>query len=304
MVNLPKFISAVAGHGKRVDPAPKASGCFLGGTQEIFGAVSEDLLGGNGKAEDAKLPGALEKNGRALSIRAALAKDFPLNADHKRTLEVSYYNQGEILARMGRTHGALGSYREQAGICEQLHRADPSNEQYRGDLAYALIRVGDMLFKLADYAEALANYKRSQDFRSADVKANPANLWKRSSLIEAKAKICKTLAAAHRSGEAQEPCLDALTLMQTTNLDAGNAAIRTFFADTYSDLAAAEVALAGSESRVADKRRKRLRAARSLHVRSLELWQDLQTRNILARADKGMKDAVLQKVAECDAALH
>jgi hypothetical protein len=41
-----------------VDTAPKASGCFLGGTQEIFGAVSGDLLGGAGKAEDAKLPGA------------------------------------------------------------------------------------------------------------------------------------------------------------------------------------------------------------------------------------------------------
>ena len=41
-----------------MDTAPKASGCFLGGTQEIFGVVSEDLLGGAGKAEDAKLPGA------------------------------------------------------------------------------------------------------------------------------------------------------------------------------------------------------------------------------------------------------
>ena len=41
-----------------MDTAPKASGCFLGGTLEIFGAVSEDLLGGTGKAEDAKLPGA------------------------------------------------------------------------------------------------------------------------------------------------------------------------------------------------------------------------------------------------------
>jgi hypothetical protein len=41
-----------------VDTAPNASGCFLGGTQEIFGAVSGDLLGGTGKAEDAKLPGA------------------------------------------------------------------------------------------------------------------------------------------------------------------------------------------------------------------------------------------------------
>jgi hypothetical protein len=30
----------------------------LGGTQEIFDGVSEDFLGGTGKAEDAKLPGA------------------------------------------------------------------------------------------------------------------------------------------------------------------------------------------------------------------------------------------------------
>ena len=41
-----------------MDTAPKASGCFLGGTQEIFIAVLEDLLGGTGKAEAAKLPGA------------------------------------------------------------------------------------------------------------------------------------------------------------------------------------------------------------------------------------------------------
>src|SRR5882762_6826998 len=44
--------------GMRVDTAPKASGCFFGGTQEIFGAVSEDLLGGTAKAEDAEVQGA------------------------------------------------------------------------------------------------------------------------------------------------------------------------------------------------------------------------------------------------------
>jgi len=46
------------GTQKREDAAPKASGCFLGGTQETFGAFSEDLLGGTGKAEAAKVPGA------------------------------------------------------------------------------------------------------------------------------------------------------------------------------------------------------------------------------------------------------
>ena len=41
-----------------MDTAPKASGCFLGGTQQVFGAVSQDLLGGAAKAEGAKLQGA------------------------------------------------------------------------------------------------------------------------------------------------------------------------------------------------------------------------------------------------------
>jgi eukaryotic-like serine/threonine-protein kinase len=250
------------------------------------------------------LSGALENNGRALSLRAALVNDFPLNVDHQRTLQVSYYNQGEILARMGRTHAALDSYREQVRISERLLRADPQNEQYRGDLAYGLIRVGDMLFKLARYPQALPSYKRSQDLRSADVKADPANLWKRSSLIEVKAKLCRTLVAAHAGGDAHESCSGALSLMQSTALDPGNAAIRSFFADTYSDLAAAEAALAASEKTSADERQQHWRSARNLYVQSLGIWQDLQTRNILARADRGKKDAVLPKIAECDAAVH
>jgi len=250
------------------------------------------------------LRSALENNGRALSLRAALSKDFPLNVDHQRTLQVSYYNQGEILARMGRTRAALDSYREQVRIGEELFRTDPQNEQYRGDLAYGLIRVGDMLFKLARYPEALGSYRRSQDLRSADVKADPANLWKRSSLIEAKAKLCRTLVAAQAGGDARESCSGALSLIQSTALDPGNAAIRSFFADTYSDLAAVEAALAVGDRISADERQQHWRSARTLYVQSLGIWQDLQTRNILARADRGKKDAVLPKIAECDAALH
>jgi len=259
---------------------------------------------GSALLELADLTGALENNSRALAIRAALSKDFPLNADYKRTLQVSYYNQGEILARMARIPAALASYREEIALGEKLLRTDPSNEQYRGDVAYGLIRIGDMLFKLARYDEALANYRKSHDLRSVDVRTDPTNLWKRSSLIEAKAKICKTLAADHRGGEAQESCSGALSLMQATALDPGNSAIRSFFADTYSDLAEAEATLAANNSTRADEGRLHWRSARSLYQRSLEIWQDLQTRNILNRADQGKKDAVLRNIAECDAALR
>jgi len=43
---------------KRVDAAPKASVCFLGGTREIFGGLSEDLLGGTENAQDTNVQGA------------------------------------------------------------------------------------------------------------------------------------------------------------------------------------------------------------------------------------------------------
>jgi hypothetical protein len=53
-----RFCPCNWGTQKQEAAAPKVSGCFLGGAQEIFGAVSEDLLGRTGKAEDAKLRGA------------------------------------------------------------------------------------------------------------------------------------------------------------------------------------------------------------------------------------------------------
>jgi len=46
------------GTQKREAAAPKPSDCISGGAQEIFSGVSEDFLGGNGKAEGAKVPGA------------------------------------------------------------------------------------------------------------------------------------------------------------------------------------------------------------------------------------------------------
>jgi hypothetical protein len=63
----------------------------LGGAQEIFDGVSKDLLGGTGKAEDAKLPGAgiipklcpLERVGTGIWTETILIGDIE-NGSHKR----------------------------------------------------------------------------------------------------------------------------------------------------------------------------------------------------------------------------
>jgi tetratricopeptide (TPR) repeat protein len=258
---------------------------------------------GSALLELGDLPEALKNNREALAIRAALVKDFPLNSDHKRTLEVSYYNQGEILDRMGRTREALESYRNDVAIAEKQLRMDSSNEQSRGDLAYGLVRIGDMLYKLGKYSEAVANYRRSEWLRAKDVEKDTANLWKRSSLIEAKAKICKSLAAAHREEDAERPCAETLALMQATRLDPGNAGIRSFFADTYSDLALAQAALASRSSLPVEQRRRRWRQARDYYQQSLEIWNDLENRKILAQADRAKRDVISRELARSEAAL-
>jgi eukaryotic-like serine/threonine-protein kinase len=250
------------------------------------------------------LPAALQNNTLALQLRADLAREFPLNSEHQRTLQVSYYNQGEILARMGNIKEAMTNYRQDVLIAEKLFRNDPSNAQYRGDLAYGLIRVGDMQFKLRNLPEALTKYKRSRDLRAVDAKSDPSNLWKTSSFIEAKAKMCKTLAAMYERAQAREACSDALSLMQSTNIAPDNAAIRSFFADTFSDLAEADATLAGSPALSSPERRKSWHSARELYAQSRDIWQDLKDRNILGPADKD-KDAIASRnIKRCEAALH
>ncbi len=260
--------------------------------------IGSDLLALN------DLPGALQNNTRAVSIRAALVKDFPLNSEHKRTLLVSYYNQGEILARMGRVREAMSNYRQDVSIAEEQLRNDPSNEQSRGDLAYGLIRVGDMSFKLGQYSEALANYKRSQELRVTDVRNDPSSLWKRSSYIEARSKICKVLAAMNEHSQAKEACSDALALMQATVVTPDNALILSFFADTFSDLGDAQATLAASYSVSDPEKLRALHSARDMYVRSQEIWQDLAKRNILGESDHGKDEVVSQKIARCDSALR
>jgi hypothetical protein len=67
-----------------VDTAPKASGCFSGGTREIFGAVSEDLLGGTEKAEGAKLPGA-----------GIIPKQCPMEGERTEIMDRNKYRRSE-----------------------------------------------------------------------------------------------------------------------------------------------------------------------------------------------------------------
>jgi tetratricopeptide (TPR) repeat protein len=170
-------------------------------------------------------------------------------------------------------------------------------------VAYALIRIGDMAANLGRLDAALAHYERSRALRAADVKADPVNLWKRGSLIEAHAKITKTLARAGRREAALTQAAETNALMEKTPLEPTNAVFRSFFADTHTDVAEAHVALARHAVTPKPQAGAHWRAAREAYGRSLEIWQDLQQRGLITEIDRPKPDAVVRSIAMCDRAL-
>ncbi len=159
-----------------------------------------------------------------------------------------------------------------------------------------------MLAKIGDNEAALVNYRKSLEIRANDVKADPSNLWKRSSLIEAHAKICKTLARSGNVSAALAAAAETLALMNKTAVEPTNAAIRSFFGDTYSDVGEAYAALALRQKSIAEGRRKYWNSAREMYERSLQIWQDMQSRGILSNIDINKPEIIVRKIAECNAA--
>jgi len=212
---------------------------------------------------------------------------------------VSFYNEGEILARMGRIGEALDSYRQDLRIARRLMAADPRNEQFRGDVAYAEIRVGDMFVRRGEPARALPSYHASMVLRAEDVKVDSANIWKRSSLIEAHAKTAKALSLLGREPAALAEIDLTHALMKATAIPRDEASILGFFADSYADLGDAQATLSRAGGISAWRREQLCPAARELYRAALAIWSDMASRKILSAPDAAKPKAVERRLQAC-----
>jgi serine/threonine protein kinase len=243
---------------------------------------------------EGELSSALDYYQQSRKLRERLSASEPLNADYRRTVAVSWYNIGEVLAAQGKLGQALDAYQRDSAISERLYAADPSNQEYRGDLAYAAVRLGDMLEALGKNREATAAYRRSLELRTADVNADPTNLWKRSSLIEVHAKLSRALSVSDRAQSLREAGL-ARALMESTTLDPRNAAILSFFAQTYADL--------GDIRRILDAGAQRsgthlTSSADTMYQRAEETWRGMDARGMLSSSDRKRRAEVLARHPE------
>jgi hypothetical protein len=74
--------------------------------------------------------------------------------------------------------------------------------------------------------------------------------------------------------------------------------------EAFADLGDAYSALAASEPPHPDERQQYWREARGVYVRSLEIWQASLSRGALTGEDATKPQTVVQRIAECDAALR
>jgi tetratricopeptide (TPR) repeat protein/tRNA A-37 threonylcarbamoyl transferase component Bud32 len=234
---------------------------------------------------------------------SGLIRDAPDVPGHQRAIGVCYYFEGEILAGLGRTEAALASHRRNLAITERLAGQDSTNSLFRGDQGYALVRVGDLLLELNRLPEALTHYEKSRVLRQADATGDPANLWKRSCLIESNAKLALARARVGEEAASTEARRRALALIQDTDVEPRNAIIRGFLAQTYAELGEACARLAEDRRIDASRRADHWREATDLYRKSADIWSDMESLGIVSPIDAEKPARVAQELARCEAAL-
>jgi serine/threonine protein kinase len=245
---------------------------------------------------------AVGSNSKAVALAAALTAEVPDNADYRRILANTYQTDGDYRSRLGDSAGALESFRKKIVIDEQSLNADPANVHSWGDFGYSCARMGDLLADAGDYPQALSYHRKARDIWERKLASAPNDWSVRYRLVIDFASIAKMQAKLGERKESFEQCTKAVELLEKTDDDPTNAALRATRAEAYMSLGAAYAALAASEKMPISEGNEHWRTAREKYQRSLDIYLDMRKRGIATGEDAG--DQVRLEFAKCDAALQ
>jgi eukaryotic-like serine/threonine-protein kinase len=253
-------------------------------------------------ADKGDTAGALGSLREALSIQEYLVANNP--AEEKLRLDPSFRHQlGETLLKTGDTEGAIENYRKCLKITEDYAAKAPPNMLIRRQLAVSHRKLGEGLHIAGKAAGALESFRKSLAITEEMVGADPANVQARGELIAINRAIGNTLLARKNWAGAFKNYRKALqTAEALAGVDTSNTKARAELANSYSDMGRAYAELASVAK--AEGRRDRLREARSWYQKSLDLWQDLRSRNALAARHVRKPDEIAIEIGRCDEALE
>jgi len=246
--------------------------------------------------------GALENYRKVETRNNQAAAADPSNALTKRDLAVSYFKIGRTLAALGETGSALIHLRKVASLAESLG-TDPSNTEARSDLALAHQSIGETLAKRGELREALQSYRKSLAINEALAAEDKSDTIASSEIALNHRAIGDALLRLKDVAGAEAGYRKALEIYDPLAAeDPTDETLRRDQALAYEGLGNVSAELA-SVNKLQREQIGRWNEARSRYRQSLDIWRDLEKRNVLRTADAGKPDEVARKLARCDAAL-
>lgn len=246
--------------------------------------------------------GALENYRKVETLDEKAAEADPSNALTRRDLVVSHFKIGRTLAALGETDSALVYLRKTASLAESLASV-PSNTEAGSDLALAHQTIGETLAKRGEWSEALQSYRKSLAVNEALAAIDKSDTITSSNIALTHRTIADALLQLKDVTGAEAGYRKALEIYEPLAAeDPTDETLRRDQALVYEGLGNISATLA-AVNKSQREQTDRWNEARKQYQQSLDIWRDLEKRNVLRVADAKKPDEVSRRLARCDAAL-
>jgi serine/threonine protein kinase/predicted negative regulator of RcsB-dependent stress response len=259
---------------------------------------------GSSLIETGDIGGARDARYKQMTIFEALARAENSTSSDRRNQALGYKYYGGVLERTGDEDQALEFYRKAVAIDESRTEQEPKSTEARLDLSFSYASIAHVFMNKKDYSAALERYGKALALREAVVAADPANISARSFVARAHTTIGTVLEQSGKAESAVESYQKALEIRESMAAgDPENADLRVQLADSASDLGLLYYRIAESKGTSSAARTERLRQARSLLMRSVQIIDDLKSKGKLAAGNLGKASNLASQLAKVQAAL-
>lgn len=270
---------------------------YLASAHSAFGWV---LGTGSGK-----WPEALEHAQKAQAIYQDVVSANPGNTVYQNQLSIQLSATGRIMLNMGDKRGALEVFKQGLAICESILKADAKDAYTRKSVALGYRNVAEAQGAMGDYRGALDNFHKSQQLFAELVTEDPANADTKSKSAYVYLATSRVQFQAGDLNGALESALQGIKIDEALLAAAPtNVLARNTLAQLDDALGDDHAKLAAKITSSTVKQNEQWRAAKDAYQKSLEIFQDLKSKDKLSGADASKPDELAKEIAKCDAALR
>jgi len=252
--------------------------------------------------DEGKPTEALESYRKALPLNEALVKENGTNAFYRRELAIAYGNAGVVLLQLGNKQEALADCREAVRVLEALVAADPNDSYVRRDLAVNYRNLAEVLAVNGDRPGAGANFDQAAKILDELTTKDPTSALVSYQRGLTYFSLSTFLADGDDPSRAADRVHEAINLGEALIAIApDNNSARHLLAQSYSQLGKCNALLTAKAS--TEKQPDEWREARDWYQKSLDIYQDMKSKETLKGADASKPDEIAREIAKCDEAL-